>query len=176
MNVCTTTDRLFEAAYNDLCRIARGLRTSTGAPDPAALVHEAYLRYRRRRFEDHGDRTKGTDGFLLVMALAMRTVARDRRRRETAIKRGGRSTIVGLDDVVSRGDGSTDVVIRNDVCALREVLRRLASDHPEWFAALFHHDLAGRTIRETADRMGIREASVRSFRRAGLRWLRAALG
>ena len=120
----TTADRLFEVAYNDLCRIARGLRGVAGTSDPAALVHEAYLRFHKRRFANCDERKDGVDEFMFVMALALKTVARDRRRRESARKRGGGIAIVALDDIGLCGGGATDVYRQCDVHALREVMRQ----------------------------------------------------
>jgi len=167
---------LFETAYDDLCRIARGLRGAAGIPDPAALVHEAYLRFRERPFATDDACRHGIRDFVFVMARAMKTVARDRRRRESARKRGGATEVVALEDIELGGEAWSDVCRRTDVRALREAMQRLAEDSPERFAALVHHDFAGRTLRETARRMGIPEASVRSYRRSALRWLRNALG
>ena len=169
------TDRLFESAYEDLCRIASGLPRTAGSSDPAALVHEAYLRFRNRRFPTCDDRGRDVEGFVFVMALAMRTVARDRRRRASAVKRGGGSVVVSLDDIGPRSNGPMVTGSQDDLCAVREVMRHLAARHPKWFAVLMHHDYAGRTIRETARRMDIDEGIVRSHRRSGLRWLRAVL-
>ncbi len=172
----TTTDRLFEAAYNDLCRIARGLPGVAGTSDPAALVNEAYLQFHERRFATCDERNFGVEEFVFVMALAMKTVARDRRRRESALKRGGGRTVVALDGIGPHEGRLTCVCSQSELHAFRELMRQLAADSPEWFAALVHYDLAGRTIRETAQRMGISEASARSYRRSALRWLRTALG
>ena len=164
-----STDRLFEAAYDDLCRIARGIRAARGLPDPAALVHEAYLRYRKRSF------ACSVEDFAFVMVLAMRTVARDRRRRESTQKRGGGRAIISLEDTRPNGRAWRTPSHRGDIRALREVLRHLSEHNPLWFATLAHHDLTGHTLGETARQMGIGEASVRSYRRSALRWLRNAL-
>ena len=177
MSVGPATDRLFEVAYDDLCRIARRLHGSAGITDPAALVHEAYLRFRRRRFPTCGEGGEGgerIEEFVYLMALAMRTVARDRRRRERARKRGGGMRLTEFDD--DRAKRMIGVGECNDVHALRETMARLAEHSPEWFAVLVHRDLAGRTIRETARRMRIGESTVRSHRHSALRWLRTALG
>jgi RNA polymerase sigma factor (sigma-70 family) len=165
----TSTDQLFEGAYDDLCRIARGLRGARSIPDPAALVHEAYLRFRQRSFSCE------VEDFAFVMVLAMKTVARDRRRRESTLKRGGGRALIALEDANPNDAGWHSPNQRSDIRALREVLRRLADDNPQWFATLVHYDFAGRTFNETALQMGVPEAAVRSCRRSALRWLRKAL-
>ncbi|MDH3628903.1 MAG: sigma-70 family RNA polymerase sigma factor [Acidobacteriota bacterium] len=176
MNVGTiaNTDQLFETAYDELCRIARRLCGSTSTLDPASLVHDSYLRYRRRRF-DSGREDERLRAFIFVMALAMRSVARDRRRRETALKRGGGTLPVAVENMDACRDESTATRTQETDHALHDVLHQLAEIHPKWLAAVAHHDLAGRSIRETARRMGIGEPTVRTYRRSALNWLRDAL-
>ncbi len=164
-----STDRLFESSYEELCRVARRYplaATSLDLADGAALVHETYILVRRGgRVDAARDRRR----FLTLMTLTMRTVARDRWRRRTAIKRGGgRARRLRPQTLGRRTDLSTVDV--------REALQRLAAHDADGFAVVIHHDLLGRTLRETAELLDLTEAAVKSRRRRALAWLRSALG
>ena len=160
-------DRLFESAYESLCRVARGIYDPSGS-DPAAIVHETYLRIRRR------DHCCVRERFLFLMTLAMKTVARDRRRRAAAAKRGGGAQPAQLGHEVEEAR-PINQTHEPDVEELREFMQSLAQAHPNGFTVLTLHDLRGETIAETAKRMGISESRVRSYRRTAIRWLRDSL-
>jgi len=92
----TQTDRLFQAVYADLYRLAA--RYFRGQPtdhtlQPTALVHEAYLRLLRRAPATPGQR----DHFTAIAATAMRQVLVSYARRRHACKRGGDRQRIDLD-------------------------------------------------------------------------------
>ena len=81
-------DRLVEAVYADLRRVARGRLRAERADHsltPTALVHEAYVRLvdlRRVRWQNRAQ-------FFAIAARLMRRVLVDHARAHAAVKRGG---------------------------------------------------------------------------------------
>lgn len=167
------TDGAFASAYAELCRIARGCcgRTSRGDElDAATLVHEAYLRVKRRRGGTGCTEPAGV--FVRTMALLMRTVARDLRRRRWAVKRG-RALLRPWPEVEPPNpEGGARLA---ELLALRLAFEQLKRHDPRWHAAMVQHDLCGYSVHETAAFLGVTDEEIRSYRRAGLRWLRRVL-
>jgi DNA-directed RNA polymerase specialized sigma24 family protein len=170
-------DRLFVVTYDDLCLIARRNDHARGASDLAdgpALVNETYLQLRRRR-SPLLSRPSDLRQFLVLMARMMNTVARDRRRRRTALKRGGaRPRVCVFDDDRVRSPGRA-AVAEPDVVELHEALALLEAHDAAWLEVVVQHDLLGRTIGETAARMGLTQSVVKAHRRRALAWLRRAM-
>jgi RNA polymerase sigma-70 factor (ECF subfamily) len=117
-------DRLFEAAYTELRRIAsarfRGER-SGHTLQPTALVNEAYLKLRRQNEFAWVD----DQHFLAQVAIAMRQVLADFARKRNADKRDGQQvdwTLSGIPD--------TRYLNQDDFLALHQVLDRLALQLP----------------------------------------------
>lgn len=90
-------DRLFEAVYDELRRLARG-RLRRERPDlslaPTALVHEAYLKLIDQRRVHWQNRSH----FYSIAGHVMRRILVDHARARAAAKRGGHARIP-LDDI-----------------------------------------------------------------------------
>lgn len=92
----TALDRLFEAIYPDLRRIARArLRGGMAQADlgTTALVHECYLKMHAARRLDAPDRSR----FFAYVAMAMRSIIVDIARSRASQRRGGGAVHVELD-------------------------------------------------------------------------------
>jgi len=162
-------DRLFELAYGELIRRARGLRFG-GAPatlNTTALVHEAYLKLRPDRGLDVADRAH----FNYVMVRAMRQVLVDQARRDNAQKRGGGQALVTLHDQ----DGPT-TVHPGQMIALDEALQRLASIDLRKSQVVECRFFTGLSVAETAEILEISEPTVKRDWRVARAWLAQELG
>ncbi|MFH8473784.1 sigma-70 family RNA polymerase sigma factor [Streptomyces sp. NPDC018000] len=89
--------------------------------------------------------------------------------RRPALTRG-HEELVALSDATSPPATETDRLA--DVWLVRAALDRLAPSHREVVVELYYH---GRTVAETAERIGIPEGTVKSRAYYGARALRAAL-
>lgn len=169
----------FEQAYTELCHIARRNRfvgPSVDALEAQELVHETYLRLRKRFFELPERRRCDPADFLVKVALAMRTVARDCWRSRTAARRGGTRRSVVLDETRAEHSGAPGGGVASlDTMALYEAMDRLQLRHPLWFDVVRRRYLEGRTVAETGRLLGIDPADVRGLRRRALTWLRLEL-
>ena len=92
----SSADALFQALYEDLCRLARREVRRNGASDMLStrtVVHEAWLDISSRpslAFESNGS-------FLAYASRAMRGLVIDRLRSRQSVKRGGGFVITSLD-------------------------------------------------------------------------------
>lgn len=175
---CAPAPRLFEANYQELRRIARQRRLAGHAADEAqisALIHETYIRYRRRLTSLTLEVPPDKAVFLRVVTLMMRSVAIDRYRRDHALRRGA-GKLQQLSEREPTGGVASSVTALSTVIALDVALDRLRREHPDWFAAVIERDLVGRSEDETASRLAIASTEVRRRRRRGLAWMRRSLG
>ena len=167
---------MFELTYDDLRRIARCQRLvgrSTETTQAAVLVHEAYLRFRRRLRSLSAETVANRQAFVRIVTMMMRSVAIDRWRMRRAGRRGGdQLRSVQTDDLPEPRIDPLDYAV---LMTLDDALTRLRAAHPECFEVVAQRYFAGRTIRETARALGIDVDEVRSRRRRALEWLRRAL-
>jgi RNA polymerase sigma factor (TIGR02999 family) len=167
--------RLFEVLYEDLCRIARRSPYVALTGDPmqgTALANETYIRLRKRFPPLPNGRNTGRKELLRAMTLLMRMISRDSWRKRTAAKRGGATRIVSLGRHEPASPGGR---VPSDFLALHEAMHDLSKHNRIWFDVLAHRYFAGRTLVETGRLMGISPRAVKTYRRLGLRWLRARL-
>lgn len=145
---------------------ARRLRRGPRCPtlEPAALVHEVYLRLARASLPGCG-----RAHFFGLAARLMRQILIDHARRFGAAKRGGGRPTVPIDAVepVAAPDG--------DVTGLREALLRLAQDHPRHARVVQLRYYDGCTIAETAHELARSPATVKREWEKARAWLRRAL-
>jgi RNA polymerase sigma-70 factor (ECF subfamily) len=139
-----TTERLLEALYPELRRLAAALFRQERAShtlEPTALVHEAYIRL----VDQDGADWKNRAHFLGVSARIMRQVLVDHARHRLAEKRGGGWERVTLSDAVelARGD---DV----DLLDLEDALERFATVDPRAARVVELRVFGGLTVEETA--------------------------
>ena len=157
-------DRVFEAAYEELRRLARSrLRSSDTTLSATGLVHEVYLKFA-------GGiplRAEGRAHFLAIAGRAMRQLLIDHHRESTALKRGG-----GWEQT-TLGDGHGMLSVDGDeVLAVNDALDRL---EPRQRQVAEHRLFAGMEEHEIAAVLGVSERTVRRDWTKARAWLVHAL-
>ena len=146
-------DRLIPVVYEELRRVARH-RLRGESPGHAlqstALVHEVYLRLVDLDRMTLNNRTH----FFALAARLMRQILVDHARRQQADKRGGRVTIVSVDDASPAAQPSIDVL------ALNQALGALASIDDRQCRVVELRFFAGLNIDEAAEALGVSPATV----------------
>lgn len=149
--------------YDELRRVAhRYLRQERPGHtlQSTALVHEAYL-----RLEKQGTvRFQNRQHFLAIFAYLMRQILVEYARAQRAEKRDGGIRVV-FDDAI--GSKMRDV----NVVALDDALTELAELNPEQCRIVVLRFMAGLTIEETAEAMGISPATVKRHWETARLWL-----
>ncbi|MEM1055429.1 MAG: ECF-type sigma factor [Bacteroidota bacterium] len=168
-------DALARTLYGDLRRIARAHRAKwrgNATMNTTALVHEAYLRIANSDRYASGEGYASGDHFLHVASRAMRQVLVNYARERSALKRGGGTPDLALDDAPALI--SVDQADR--FLATDEALGRLGAMDARAARVVELKVFGGFTLDETADALGVSEATVtRDWRRARA-WLRGELG
>ena len=163
-------DDLIPVVHDDLRRLAASYmqREPAGHPlQPTALVSEAYLRLIDQRRVKWRNRAH----FFGVAAGMMRRILVDYARRRRAERRGRDWERVTLTDV----DVAAHEPSKLDVLALHESLDRLAGFDPQQARIVELRYFAGLTIEETAEVVGVSEATVAREWTIAKAWLRANL-
>jgi RNA polymerase sigma factor (TIGR02999 family) len=164
----TALDQLIPLLYGDLRRVAAAqMRREAGGQSlqPTALVHELYVRLVDQRRVQWRNRAH----FFAAAATLMRRILVDHARARLADKRGG-----GRERVTLAGDEAVESP-RIDVLALQESLRRMAAFSPRQERIVELRYFGGLTIEETAEVIGISEATVVREWTVAKAWLRADL-
>lgn len=149
------SDRLFEAVYAELRRIARRQRAAA-APSATlsttALVHEAYLKLSGEARWSVEDRRH----FFALAARAMRHVLVDHVRRRGRLKRGGGALALELEaEEIAAPDRGEELV------ALDDALGRLESVEPELAQLVEWRFFAGLSVEEIAELVGVSDRTVK---------------
>ena len=156
-------DRLFQAVYGDLKRIARRQLGGSGPSTltPTALVHEAYLRLARPGNLDQNDRTH----FFAVAARAMRQIVVDHARTKSAGKRGGGALAVELaEDHVTPPMREIEM---EDLLALDAALSNLERIDGRLAQVVEWRFFGGLSLEEIAPALGLTERTIkRDWRKA----------
>jgi len=166
-------DALLPRLYDELREIAHRQRLRHRAYDTlntTALVHEAYARLAGRETLAPADRAH----LLALAARAMRDVIVDYAREQRAEKRGGGRPDVPLD--VAEVLGALADRRPEEILGVDESLRRLERLDPRAGRVVELRYFAGFTIPETADLLGVSEATVRRDWTAARAWLSRDLG
>jgi RNA polymerase sigma factor (TIGR02999 family) len=160
---------LIPLVYDELRRVARHFLASQ-RPDhtlqSAALVHEAYLRLVGNRRMDWQNRQH----FFAVAAQSMRQILVDHARQHGAVKRGGTSVTLTLDEAVALPQ-----LRRVDVVALDDALKSLAKLDAKQSQLVELRFFGGLTIEETARVMGSSPATIKREWATARAWLYAEL-
>jgi RNA polymerase sigma factor (TIGR02999 family) len=160
----TARDRLFDAVYGELRRLAsvrlRGERSDLSLA-PTALVHEAYLKLIDQRRVQWQNRTH----FFAIAGQVMRRILVDYARARLAAKRGEHAT-VPLDGIDVAGAGP-DV----DVLALDAALDKLESIDRRQSALVEFRFFAGLTVEETAAALNVAPITVKRDWALAKAWL-----
>ena len=136
-----------------------------------ALVHEAWLRLDGQ----HDASWESRNQFFAVAAQMMRRVLVDHARSRAAAKRGGaaaRVTLAAADAARDDGESALDLV---DLIALDDALQRLAALDPRKAQLVELRYFAGMSIPETADALGMSQATVGREWAVARMWLRREL-
>jgi RNA polymerase sigma factor (TIGR02999 family) len=157
-------DELFPQVYDELRRLAaqalQGERPNHTL-QPTALVHEAYLRLARSKGFEIRTRTE----FLVVAARVMRHVLVDYARARRSGKRGEDPMRVTLSDVGSSSEPAFDLL------ALDEALTRLTEVDGQQVRVIELRYLAGLSVQEVAETLGISATSVKRETVMAKAWL-----
>ena len=156
-------DRLVPLVYKELRGIAHrriGGRDRRGSLSTTALVHEAYLKLVDQSRAELRDRAH----FFAVASLAMREVLVDRARARVALKRGGESRHLSLDEEEIAADDQPDVVL-----ALNDSLNHLAEAEPRLARVIECRFFGGLTEEEIAEALGV---TIRTVQRD---WVKARM-
>jgi RNA polymerase sigma-70 factor (ECF subfamily) len=160
-------DKLIPLVYKELHRqAARYLsrERSNHTLQPTALVNEAYLRLARQRRVSWQDRAQ----FFGVAATAMRRLLVDHARQHAASKRGAWPCTVSLEHGESvSGTGTPDL----DIIALDDALSELMAVDALRARMIELRFFLGLTTNETAEALGVSEASVTRGWRLARAWL-----
>ena len=161
-------DELYSFAYEELRRLASAIlrSDSVGTLSPTTLVNEAWLKLagsRKLSVESHLH-------FKRIAARAMRQVLVEAARRRNAYKRGAGLSLVTFDEAVEAGATTAD-----EVLALDAALTELARLHPRQAETIESRFFAGLSVEETAELLGVSEATVLRDWRAARAWLAAEL-
>ena len=163
-------DRLMPLVEQELRRRARGY-LDRERPDhtlqPTALVNELYLRLIERREASW----QGRAHFFAFAARVMRRILVDHARARDAAKRGGEMITVTLDEAL-------DVPVAGgvDLLALEDALERLAALDAEQARIVELRFFGGLSARETAEALGVGEATVHRRWASARAWLYGQLG
>lgn len=160
-------DRLFSTAYEELRRLAANVRRGDAVSlSPTTLVNEAWVKLAGSTTLAPASRLH----FKRIAARAMRQVLVEAARRRGALKRGGRAVLVTFDDAVDRLETDAD-----DVARLDEALEELSRLEPRQAAMVEYRFFGGLDVAETAELLGVSEATVLRDWRAARAWLAAEL-
>lgn len=161
--------RLLPLVYDELRALAaRFLQSERPGHtlEPTALVHEAYARLVGDAAIDWRDRTH----FFRTAAQAMRRVLVDHARARAAMKRGGDSQRITLDEQVAV---SSDRQV--DLLALDEALEKLTTLHDRHRQVIELRFFGGLTIAEVAETLDVSTTTVEDDWAMARAWLRREL-
>lgn len=161
-------DELFSLAYEELRRLAASVkrRDFNATLSPTALVNEAWLKLART------PRVAETTQlhFKRIAGRAMRQVLIDLARRRTSVKRGGPDGVYFvLPDFINPISGQADLL------ALEDALQELERVDSRQAALVESRFFGGLDVAETAELLGVSEATVNREWRAAKAWLKHRL-
>jgi RNA polymerase sigma factor (TIGR02999 family) len=158
-------DQLLPLVYDELRRLAAGKmeREKPGQTLQAtALVHEAWLRLAG----SDPQRWDSRRHFFAAAAESMRRILVEKARRRLRIRHGGALERVDLDAVEIPGG-----VREEHLVAMDEALGRLAQEEPKKAEVVKLRYFVGMTNRETAEALGLSEATVERHWSFAKAWL-----
>ena len=163
-------EQLTPRVYDELRRIA-GHFMQNERPgrtiQTTALVHEAYLKLINVTNVDWQHRAH----FFAVSAQIMRRILLDRARRRVAVKRGGQTPRVNLDELPDIGSGRA-----RELIALDDSLNALAKVDPRKARVIELRFFGGLSVEETAEVLKVSSETVLRDWRLARSWLLGELG
>lgn len=163
-------DEMMPLVYDELRRQARRYLRRERANhtlQSTALVHEAYIRLVGQRDVTWQNRAH----FFGIAAEMMRRILVNYALRSGRVKRGGEAVTIALDGGIQVADTSTDV----NLLDLDEALCRLAEMDERQARLVELKYFGGLSIEETAEVLGISNATVKREWNVARAWLRAEL-
>ena len=160
-----SVDQLVEDTYAELKRLASHYvrRDRHASVQATELVHDAYLRLSKST-PAWKDRTH----FVAIAAISMRRLLVERARARSADKRGGDQVRVTLDDsLLAPAVPAQDV----NLVALDRALERLAALDAEQARIVELRYFGGMSVPETAEVLGVSEATVKRHWTFARAWL-----
>ncbi len=158
-------DRLYEAVYGELRRLARVQlsKGSRGDLNTTEVVHEAYL----KMFDRGQIRANDRQHFFALSSRVMRQILVDHFRASAAQRRGGANQPVTLDrDPKARGADGGELIL-----AVHEALARLEELHPRLAAVVEYRFFGGWSQSEIAEALDVTRKTVGRDWRAARAWL-----
>src|SRR5690606_22982409 len=157
-------DALFSATYEELRRLASSVRRNDpGATlSPTTLVNEAWIKLAGSAPIAASSRLH----FKRIASRAMRQVLVEAARRRNAGKRGGGALIVTFEDEGQPMSGGSEQIL-----ALHDALEELARMSPRQAVMVECRFFGGLDVNETAQLLGVSEATVLRDWRAARAWL-----
>lgn len=159
-------DDLFSVIYEELRRLAFAVRRNEYAVtlNPTALVNEAWLKLA-------GSPSLVFDSplhFKHIAARAMRQLLVEAARRRLATKRGGGADVqwVTFDEFVHQ-----QAVSESELIALDAALEELEQAEPRQAAMIECRFFGGQSVAETAESLGVSEATLARDWRSAKAWL-----
>lgn len=161
-------DALFSDAYEELRRLAATVRQGdpSATLSPTALVNEAWIKLSDSPHLANTSRLH----FKRIAARAMRQVLIEAARRRQADKRGGGTPFVTFDDSMAESATAAEQLI-----ALDEALQELARLSPRQALMVEARFFGGLDLQETAELLGVSEATIVRDWRLARAWLAAEL-
>lgn len=167
----TALDRLVPLVYAELRRLSRHyLRRGSGPPSlqTTALINEAFLRL----IDQDGISWESRAHFFGIAARTMRNILVDHARRNVAAKRGGGRSDLLFDEALYTVNADQGW----ELLALDDALEGLAEIDPDLSRLVELRFFAGLTVAETAEVLGVSEATVKRGWRTAQLWLRREIG
>jgi len=161
-----TGERLFDAIYPELRRLARALmrRERPGHTlQPTELVHDAYMKLVDQTRAMSGDRAR----FLGIAARAMRQILVDYARRRHAAKRGADWQRITFDEMVGHGVQQAAI----DVLALDQALASLAARDERAARVVGLRVFGGLTVEEVASVLAVSKRTIDGDWALGRLWV-----
>jgi RNA polymerase sigma-70 factor (ECF subfamily) len=163
-------DQLMPLVYEELrrqaSRMLRGERPNHTL-QTTALINEAYLKLIGQNEVEWQNRSH----FFAIASVAMRRILVDHARERHAVKRGGIADNIPLDDALQISSNERSV----DLVALDEALDRLAKLDPRQAKVVELRYFSGLSNDETAEVLGVSNATVRLDWSIAKAWLRQQL-
>ena len=176
------SERLFEAVYGELKRLARaqlairgraiGIYGARATIDTTALVHEAYFKLASPAGLAVDDRRH----FLNLAARVMRHLLVDFARQRGAEKRGGELVAVALEDAGEIAERGAELELSAEVLALDVALAALEAAAPDLARLVELRFFVGLPLPEIAEVTGRSERSLKRDWRRARAFLLARLG
>jgi len=167
----SAADRLLPQVYDELRALAGSYfrqQQPSHTLQPTALVHEAFIKLVGAADQSWTSRKH----FFDVAAMAMRQLLADHARQAASLKRGGGARRVTLSEAVTPLDNAPDV----DLVALDDALDKLSKLDPRQGRIVELRYLAGLSVDETAEILGVSPRTVKLDWQMARSFLRRELG